>query len=133
MPLATRTSISWSLKEAHTHASQSTQEEWFRTVFISLFPHTPMPDSNIDQLLQKAIDAFKQLTPEEQNEHRRQQYISFTLGQLQLSGREDVTPEQISKILDELQEAGVVDYREHKPLPKTALERILETDEWTSS
>ncbi len=87
-----------------------------------------MPDPNVDELLQKAIAAFQQLTPEEQNEHRRQQFISFALGQLQLSGREDITPEQIAKILDELQELGEVDYREHKPVPKTALERILEDD-----
>lgn len=46
------------------------------------------PCITLNELVRKAIEAFENLSPEEQRAHRREQAISFVFGQLALSGRE---------------------------------------------
>ena len=87
-----------------------------------------MPSANeLRELARRAIEAFERLSPEEQNEHRRQQYVSWVRGNLRLSERE-VDEEELFRTVDRLQAEGRIDYRENKLSPKAALERLLEDD-----
>lgn len=56
--------------------------------------------TDLDTLLTEAMAAFNRLSPAEQAAHRFEQRVSWTYGQLALSGRE-VTQEQVREWLRE--------------------------------
>jgi len=55
--------------------------------------------TNLEAMCDMAQDAFERLTPEEQRQHRREQTISFVVGNLHLDGI-PVTAEQVARAID---------------------------------
>jgi DNA-binding MurR/RpiR family transcriptional regulator len=84
-----------------------------------------MPD--FEELVRESIERFNSLSPEEQNEHRRQQYISWARGEMGMRGQQ-VDEEELARAVDNLQASGRIDYRTNRPKPKPALERLLDEE-----
>lgn len=59
-------------------------------------------DGKLDALVKRAMEIFNNLTPEEQAAHRREQAISWALGQVQMSryekGQADFSEEELTKL-----------------------------------
>lgn len=82
-----------------------------------------MPLSSKDELnalVKKAMDAFNQLTPEEKAAHRREQAISWAVGQTLMSrfehGRPDLTEEEEKELRQR-----VADQYDHREVSKKDL------------
>jgi hypothetical protein len=82
-----------------------------------------MPD--FEELVRESIERFNSLSPEEQNEHRRQQYISWVRGEMGMRGQQ-IDEEELGRTVDRLQASGRIDYRTVKPKP--ALERLIDEE-----
>jgi len=66
-------------------------------------------DGKLDELVKRAMAAFNALSPEEQRAHRREQAISFAVGQSLMSrfehGHPDLTPEEEAQLRQSVADA----------------------------
>lgn len=62
-----------------------------------------MTDAELSDMARRAQEVFDTLTPEQQEEHRRQQAASFVYGNLQLDGI-DITEKQAREAVDRVRD-----------------------------